>query len=68
MEAPVRYRSEMKVGPEGKTRVMVIDGDQGWLKSSDEVITYPPTFSIPCGSTPSRTWAPAQSSGFVPGR
>ncbi len=44
VDAPVRYRSEMKVGAEGKTRVIVIDGDHGWLKSSDEVISYPPTF------------------------
>jgi hypothetical protein len=41
---PQRYRSEVKVGSEGKPRVMVIDGDQGWIKTSDEVISYPPTF------------------------
>ncbi len=44
VDLPLRYRSEMKVGSEGKPRVIVIDGDQGWFKTGDEVISYPPTF------------------------
>lgn len=42
---PQRYRSEMKIGTEGKTRsLIVIDGDQGWLKMNGDVTPYPPTF------------------------
>ena len=42
MDLPGRYRSEMKVGPEGKTRsLIVINGDQGWMKMSGDVTPYP---------------------------
>jgi hypothetical protein len=44
VDLPLRYRSEMKVGAEGKPRVIVIDGEQGWLKISDDVTPYPSTF------------------------
>jgi hypothetical protein len=40
------YRSEAKVGPEGKTSsIVVIDGEQGWMKTGSEVISYPPRFA-----------------------
>ena len=42
---PGRYRAETKIGPEGKTRsLVVIDGDHGWLKFSGELTSYPSTF------------------------
>ncbi len=45
VDLPGRYRSEMKVGSEGKTRsLIVIDGDHGWLKFGGDVSPYPPTF------------------------
>jgi len=44
-DVPLRYRSEMKSGPEGKNRsVIVINGDHGWLKRGNEAEPYPPTF------------------------
>jgi hypothetical protein len=45
-DLPLRYRSEMKVGPEGKTRsLIVIDGDNGWLKvTGDDATPYPSSF------------------------
>jgi hypothetical protein len=45
-DVPERYRSEMKVGPEGNTRSMiVIDGDHGWLKMAGDAATpYPASF------------------------
>jgi hypothetical protein len=44
-DVPHRYRSEMKSGPEGKNRsVIVINGEQGWLKRGDDVDPYPATF------------------------
>ena len=45
VDLPLRYRSELKVGPEGKTRsLIVINGDQGWMKMSGDVTPYPSTF------------------------
>lgn len=44
-QLPRRYRAETKIGPEGKTRsVVVIDGDHGWLQLSGEVTPYPSSF------------------------
>jgi hypothetical protein len=44
-QLPGRYRSEIKVEPEGKTRsLIVIDGDHGWLKMSGDVTPYPSSF------------------------
>ena len=44
-DVPLRYRSEMKSGPEGKNRsVFVINGDQGWMKRGEEAEPYPATF------------------------
>jgi hypothetical protein len=45
MQLPGRYRAETKIGPEGKTRsLIVLDGDHGWMKMGDAVTPYPKTF------------------------
>jgi hypothetical protein len=45
-EAPLRYRSCVGTGAEGKiASIVVVDGNQGWLKSgAAETTAYPPTF------------------------
>ena len=44
-DAPLRYRSEITVGDAGSTRsIVVIDGDQGWLKMGADTTPYPPAF------------------------
>jgi hypothetical protein len=45
VQLPGRYRAENRIGPEGKTRsLIVIDGDHGWLKVSGDVTPYPASF------------------------
>ena len=46
VQLPGRYRSEMAIHSGGKssTRLIVIDGDQGWLKLNDHVTPYPKAF------------------------
>jgi hypothetical protein len=44
-DLPLRYRSEIKAGPTGSIRsIVVINGDQGWLKMGADTTPYPPTF------------------------
>ncbi len=44
-DVPLRYRSEITVGDAGSIRsIVVIDGDQGWLKMGADTTPYPPTF------------------------
>jgi hypothetical protein len=46
VQLPGRYRAENKIGPEGKTRsLVVIDGDHGWLKVNADVTPYPSSFA-----------------------
>jgi hypothetical protein len=46
VQLPGRYRRDMKMSSEGKSRssLMVFDGDQGWMKMNDLVTPYPKTF------------------------
>jgi hypothetical protein len=45
VQLPERYRSEIKIEPEGRTRsLVVLDGDHGWLKVNADVTPYPPSF------------------------
>jgi hypothetical protein len=46
VQLPGRYRSERTISSGGKssTTLIVLDGDQGWMKSNDVVTPYPKTF------------------------
>ena len=46
VQLPGRYRSERTTSSGGKssTTLIVLDGEQGWLKSNDVVTPYPKTF------------------------
>jgi hypothetical protein len=46
VQLPGRYRSERTIssGGESSTSLIVLDGDQGWMKSNDVVTPYPKTF------------------------
>jgi hypothetical protein len=46
VQLPGRYRSERTISSGGKstTSLIVLDGDQGWLKLNDHVTPYPRTF------------------------
>jgi hypothetical protein len=46
VQLPGRFRSEMTISSGGKssTSLIVIDGDQGWMKLTDHVTPYPKTF------------------------
>ena len=46
MQLPGRYRSERTISSENKssTSLIVLDGEQGWMKSNDVVTPYPKTF------------------------
>ena len=43
VQLPGRYRSERKISSGGKstTSLIVLDGDQGWMKLNDHVTPYP---------------------------
>src|SRR6516165_3297767 len=43
VQLPGRYRSERTISSGGKssTSLIVLDGDQGWMKSNDVVTPYP---------------------------
>ena len=46
VQLPDRYRSERTISSGGKssTSLIVLDGQQGWMKSNDVVTPYPKTF------------------------
>ena len=46
VQFPGRYRSERTISSGGKssTSLIVLDGEQGWMKSNDVVTPYPKTF------------------------
>jgi hypothetical protein len=46
VELPGRYRSERTISSGGKssTTLIVVDGEQGWMKLNDHVTPYPKTF------------------------
>jgi len=46
VQLPGRYRSERKMSSGGKstTSLLLLDGDQGWMKMNDHTTPYPKTF------------------------